>query len=178
MIDISTQNKIMLLHPLLRSKATEFIIKAKNLGYELRITSSLRTWAEQTKLYNQGRTTSGNIVTNAKAGESYHNYGLAFDVVPIENGQINWNSKNWDKIGAIGKSVGFFWGGDFKTIIDKPHFQMTFGKSTDYLKKLYLQTGNYVNLDTDVNFTEDKKKNSIGFFSALLLLSLIIYKNK
>lgn len=179
MIDISSQNKILLLHPAIRSKATEFLIKSQSLGYPLRITSSLRTFEEQTKLYNQGRTTEGKIITNAKAGQSYHNYGLAFDVVPIENGQINWNSKNWDKIGQIGKSIGFEWGGDFKTIVDKPHFQKSFGKSTVILKRLYDKTGNYVNLDTDISlFTDDKKKSSIGIFFALILIILIIYKNK
>lgn len=178
MIDVSTEKKIMLLHPQIRGKATEFILKAYNLGYPLRITSSLRTFEEQQKLYNQGRTTPGNIITNAKPGQSYHNYGLAFDVVPIENGQVNWNSKNWDKIGQIGKSVGFKWGGDFKTIIDKPHFEMNFGISTIILKRLYDKTGNYVDLNSNISLFEDKKKNSIGFFSALLLLGLIIYKNK
>ena len=46
----------------------------------LRITQALRTWDEQEELYAQGRTKKGKIVTNAKAGYSWHNYGLAIDV--------------------------------------------------------------------------------------------------
>jgi hypothetical protein len=51
---------------------------------------------------------------------------LAIDVTPIENGEINWNG-DWNRIGKIGIQHGFEWGGNFKSIVDKPHFQMTFG---------------------------------------------------
>lgn len=43
-----------------------------------------RTMEEQAELYAKGRTKAGKIVTKAKPGQSYHNYGLAFDWVPLK----------------------------------------------------------------------------------------------
>ena len=147
--DEPSEKVVQKLHPKIRDKAREFIVKAEQQGITLRITSGLRTWAEQDELYAQGRTKPGSVVTNAKGGSSNHNYGLAFDVVPIENGKVNWNSKNWNKIGQIGKSVGFNWGGDWTGLVDKPHFEMLFGNSVSDLKQMYLagkKDGDYVNV--------------------------------
>lgn len=131
------------LHPNLKPKALALISEAKKQGIELRITSGLRSWDDQTKLYNQGRLTEGKIVTNAKAGDSMHNYGLAFDVVPVEG----YSSKNWGKIGEIGKKLGLTWGGDWK-FKDMPHFELKTGKTLAQLKEMYLKNGNknYINL--------------------------------
>jgi len=122
--DSKTAYYLNKLHPKIRKRAKEFLKKADDEGIKLNITSSFRTLAEQTKLYNQGRTTGGNIVTGAKAGQSFHNYGLAFDVVPSEG----YNSNKWNKIGALGESFGFEWGGRWSKP-DKPHFQDRFGYS-------------------------------------------------
>lgn len=158
--DIYTNRRISLLHPLIRAKAAEFINLAEKAGYKLRIVSGLRTWTEQTDLYNQphdGKDNDGDglideadeKVTNAKAGESYHNYGLAFDVVEVKDGKVLWENPNWSKIAEIGKSLGFEWGGDWQSFKDRPHFQMTFGKTVSMLSKLYLdgdRQGAYVNV--------------------------------
>ncbi len=145
--DVLTDRHIAKLHPAIRDKAKSFIIKVeKELGIRLRIYSSLRTWEEQSQLYAKGRSVPGRIVTRAKAGQSFHNYGLAIDVVEIRNGKAIWENPNWQKIAAIGKSLGFTWGGDWK-FTDKPHFQMNFGKRTHELARLYKQgkrRGNYV----------------------------------
>jgi hypothetical protein len=130
--DLISERNIEKLHPKVRNKAIEFINKVeKELGIKLRVTSTLRTYAEQDKLYAQGRTTKGGIVTNAKGGQSNHNFGTALDVVPIVNGQADWKTTadTWNKIGTVGKSLGFDWGGDWKSFIDKPHFEMTFNNS-------------------------------------------------
>jgi hypothetical protein len=119
------------------------------LGIQLRVTSALRTFEEQTTLYAQGRSTLGKIVTNAKAGKSLHNYGLAIDVVEIKNGQALWKNNNWDAIAELGKSIGFDWGGDWRSFKDKPHFEMMFGKELDELLSLYLKwdrDGEYVRI--------------------------------
>jgi hypothetical protein len=64
-----------------------------------------------------------------------HGFGLAFDVVPLVNGKAIWDNNGlWVKIGAIGKSLGLEWGGDWKTIIDKPHFQYTQGLTSEELR--------------------------------------------
>jgi peptidoglycan L-alanyl-D-glutamate endopeptidase CwlK len=147
--DFVSEQRINQLHPKIRDKVREFINKADKAGIQLRITSGLRSWDEQQKLYNQGRTEPGAIVTNAKPGESYHNFGLAFDVVPIVNGQADFNTPYWNKIAQIGKSVGFIWGGDFKSIKDKPHFEMNFGGTLAQFRNLYTSgktTEGYINI--------------------------------
>lgn len=140
MWDLISEKRVLLLHPKVRAKARAFIDAAEKQGIKLRVTASLRTYAEQDKLYAQGRTTAGAIVTNAKSGSSYHNFGLALDVVPIMNGKAVWDA-DWKAIGAIGKAVGFAWGGDWRKIVDKPHFEMTFGYSVAKLRGLQIVDG-------------------------------------
>jgi peptidoglycan L-alanyl-D-glutamate endopeptidase CwlK len=86
-------------------------------------------------------------VTNAKGGMSYHNYGLAIDIVLIIGGvAASWDIKtdfdgdgkaDWIEIVNIFKSFGWEWGGDWK-FYDAPHFQKTFGKSVKELLALHL----------------------------------------
>ena len=73
-----------------------------------------RTMEEQAALYQKGRTTKGKIVTKAKPGESYHNYGLAFDWVPLKQNPKNadlWFA-DWDDQTAflLGDQVGLSFG--------------------------------------------------------------------
>jgi hypothetical protein len=65
-----------------------------------------RTMEEQAALYAKGRTAGGRIVTKAKPGESYHNYGLAFDWVPLKQSGKNadlwiadWNNETAFRLG-------------------------------------------------------------------------------
>lgn len=150
--DIISDRRIERLHPLIRAKAKEFILRAeKELGITLRLSSGYRSFESQDELYARGRTTPGSIVTNAKAGESYHNYGLAIDVVEIKEGKAIWNNPRWDDIAALGKEIGFSWGGDWKSFKDKPHFEYTFNKSVDELYVLHSasdKSNSYVNLTT------------------------------
>jgi len=148
--DIHTNRRIDTLHPNIIAKVKEFIVRAeKELGIKLRVTAALRTWAEQEKLYAQGRSLPGKKVTWAKAGQSYHNYGLAIDVVEIKDGKALWNNPNWEKIGQLGESIGFTWGGRWTGKTDKPHFEMAFGKHHSELAQLYQsgqRNGEYVNI--------------------------------
>lgn len=76
-------------------------------------------------------------MTNAKGGFSFHNFGLALDVVPTELLALpGWGdtlahqartNQLWAKVGALGKSVGFRWGGEFHSIKDRPHFEWSGG---------------------------------------------------
>ena len=150
--DSVSEANINKLHPMVRDKAREFINRVeKKLGIKLRVTQTLRTYAEQDALYAKGRTAPGGIVTNAKGGQSNHNFGTALDVVPIVNGKADWNTsnENWSNIGKIGKEVGFAWGGDWKSFVDKPHFEMQFGNTLAELRKKYESSqkdGEYVKL--------------------------------
>lgn len=125
--DLKSETKIMQLHPAAREAARKFLNNAAAAGIKLRVTSSYRDYAEQNRLYAQGRSAPGTIVTNAKGGQSFHNFALAIDVVPMVANVPQWNTTNWPQIAAIGKAAGFTWGGDFKSFIDKPHFQLNTG---------------------------------------------------
>lgn len=135
--DAVSQSKINNLHPKIRPYAQQLINEAYRQGIKLRITSGTRSYAEQAALYAKGRTAPGPIVTNAKPGYSFHNFGLALDVVPMVNGKPAWNYSDWAKIGSIGKSIGFSWGGDWTSFKDKPHFEMSFGNSLAMLRSKY-----------------------------------------
>jgi peptidoglycan L-alanyl-D-glutamate endopeptidase CwlK len=92
------------------------------------VISARRTMAEQAALYNQGRTTKGQIVTKAPAGSSAHNFGLGCDCAPLaknNDSEIWWNapSSYWDVYGAYCKEAGMTWGGTFKSITDNPHVE-------------------------------------------------------
>ncbi len=136
--DPISNKRIQKLHTAIQCKSRNFINEVENtLGIKLRVTSGYRSFIEQTSLYNQGRTTAGKIVTNAKAGQSYHNYGLAIDVCEIKENKALWDEAMFKKIAPIGKKYEFEWGGDWKKFVDRPHFQYTNGKSTSELLKLY-----------------------------------------
>ena len=135
--NISPNTNLNSLHPTVQKHAEAFLKDAKNHGIVLKVTETLRTFERQSALYAQGKTPGGQQVTNAKAGQSYHNYGLALDVVEIRDGKAIYNDSDnprWDEIGAIGKNHGFTWGGDFKSIKDKPHFEMPLGFSISQLQ--------------------------------------------
>lgn len=121
----ASENLILQLDDSIRQMARNLIQAAYNDGINLRVTNGYRSNAEQERLYNQGRTTPGPIVTKAKAGSSWHNHRLAFDVGVVDaDGKITWPNDVplWDRIGKIGKSVGLNWGGDFVGFTDRPHF--------------------------------------------------------
>lgn len=120
--DKVTNKRILSLDSKLQPKATSFINRVdKELGVKLRITDGFRSIEEQNLLYAQGRTTPGNIVTNAKGGESLHNFGKAFDVVQMKNGTPIWNKFSNDIV-SIANDLGLKWGGHWKNFKDYPHF--------------------------------------------------------
>lgn len=135
-MDKITQQRIQKLHPSVRNEVTA-IIKDCDLALtgkaKIRITQSLRSFKEQDELYAIGRTKSGKKVTNAKAGQSIHNYGLAVDICLIIDGKTaSWDTaKDWDndKVAdwyecvKIFAKYGWDWGGNWKTFKDLPHFE-------------------------------------------------------
>jgi peptidoglycan L-alanyl-D-glutamate endopeptidase CwlK len=125
---MTNKDKIAQLLPLVGRQAQKLVDRCKKeLGIDILITQAYRSIKEQDALYAQGRTNMKlPKVTNAKGGQSYHNFRVAFDVCPISGGKLLWNY-DFKKIGKIGKELGFFWGGDWKNFKDMPHFEMTFG---------------------------------------------------
>jgi len=122
-LDAINEKRVALLHAPFQALARAFLAECEKAGYRLRVTYGLRTLDEQAALYAQGRTAPGSIVTQAKAGSSPHNYAAALDVVFLDaKGQPDWKGP-WEKIGVIGEKLGLVWGGHFKTIVDRPHFE-------------------------------------------------------
>ena len=165
--DKHTNRRIQKIHPLIRNSAKNFINDVqKKLNIKLRVTTGMRTITEQDELYKQGRTKKGKKVTWVTGGYSYHNYGLAIDVVEIKNNQAIWNTK-WQDISKIGKDKGFEWGGDWKGALDRPHFQKTFGYKTKQLKKMLLEgkvKNGFVDISggSNITSTTDKKPEKVA----------------
>jgi peptidoglycan LD-endopeptidase CwlK len=163
-MDKITLERIKLLHPKLRDEALKIYteiceaLKGKAL---CRFSHTLRTFAEQDALFNQKPQ-----VTKARGGQSPHNYGLAIDIVLCVDADGNgsfesasWDvKKDWDGDGQsdwievvqIFKRYGWEWGGDWK-FYDAPHFQKTFGYSTNDLltafnSKKFITNTNYVSI--------------------------------
>ena len=154
-METTSIDRLNQLHPLVRDKALlayKEAVQSTPIGVHPFITQTLRTFKESDALYAKGRTTPGDIVTNASAGKSYHNYGLAIDFVNLIDGEMAWKvDDNWMIVVNIFKSHGFVWGGDFKSIKDAPHFEMNFGNNwrvllEKYNNKDFIAGTNYVNI--------------------------------
>ena len=111
-------------HYEVRKRAEKLVTECARLGLIIKITDCVRNKAEQNGI-DASR-------TNCKYPNSYHNWGLAFDVCRYEDvdkdGIISddaYNQKGdfFFKVGQVGKSLGLGWGGDFKSIYDGPHFE-------------------------------------------------------
>lgn len=114
----------------IRDMTIEMIKRAYHEGINVQISSGLRTNDEQNRLYAKGRTAPGNIVTNARAGQSAHNYGLAVDYfLTNHNGtEAVWAiNAQWKRVAVIAKSMGFTWGGDWASFPDASHLEYTKG---------------------------------------------------
>ncbi|MGA2193081.1 MAG: M15 family metallopeptidase [Nitrospirota bacterium] len=90
----------------------------------LLVVQAYRSFDSQESLYRSGRSEPGLLLTNARPGYSWHNFGRAYDVAVIEDGQIVWDSPKYRTAGEIGNSLGLVWGGDFTSVHgDLGHFE-------------------------------------------------------
>jgi len=122
-----------------RERAQTLFAMAIEEGLGIFVVSGLRTFSEQALLYTQGRTRPGKIVTKARPGESYHNFGLAFDFAVIQDGTLIWNPEHpdWKRFVRLGKQCGFAWGGDWTSFTDFPHLQLARAPSLATLRVRY-----------------------------------------
>lgn len=115
------------LDPAMFPLAMRFVAECAAAGLEVLIYCTYRSIEEQDKLYAQGRTEPGPIVTNARGGESAHNFGLALDGVPTVGGKPAWDApidgELWQKYGKCAREAGLEWGGDWPKFKDAPHCQ-------------------------------------------------------
>lgn len=139
-------------------RAFKFLDECKAAGIDLLVTSTLRDFEAQNALYAIGRTREqldavllhdveprrGRRVTNARGGDSFHQYACALDVVPLRHGKLVWGTSGngidedptdddtddlelWQRVGAIGEACGLEWAGRWKRMREFPHFQYTGG---------------------------------------------------
>lgn len=165
-----SEARVKLLHPKVRDEVKTLIEKAeldlpKNVA--IAVPQGLRTIDEQNALYAQGRTKPGSIVTNARGGSSYHNYGLAFDfclVYDVNNDGVyddtSWDIKkdndrdgvaDWLEVVKVFETAGWEWGGKWSSIKDYPHLQKTFGNTWQtlfdkYNRRDFVPETKYVNI--------------------------------
>lgn len=119
------------LHPTVARGCREFIRRMNEAGFpHIGISATYRDNTHQDWLHAQGRTRPGNIVTNARGGQSIHNYRLAFDFFRNIQGQA-FNDRTleerrfWDEAGLIWTKMGGMWGGNWQNFVDRPHCEYT-----------------------------------------------------
>jgi len=125
-MDLTSEARLSQVHPELarRVRALSVFLLASTPSVDIRVIQGLRTWPQQNALYQQGRTTAGKIVTNAQAGYSMHNFGLAVDVAPfLQNGQPDWviGDANWKNLLATALIFKLSEGAQWRTFPDNPH---------------------------------------------------------
>ncbi len=170
---LSSRN-IKLLENILQRGINEFFKRCEENKLDVLITQTLRDNEYQNYLYAKGRTSGGSIVTNAKAGESYHNYGLAFDICKNVKGHEYDDLEFFKKCGEIWTEMGGTWGGNFKNFKDYPHFDVSNLISIKELKR-------GKKLDENVKMKwEDSMVSKSDFLvnGEIVKLNSILYKNK
>ena len=119
-----SEKAIATLLPEVRPYARALFFKARDQGIAINILSGTRSYEEQDRLYAKGRTAPGPKVTNARAGYSNHNFGIAFDIGVFDGNRYLPESPLYKAIGALGMELGLDWGGNWKSIVDQPHFEL------------------------------------------------------
>ena len=127
-------------HPAVKAKTLSLIEQAYAEGINVQISMGKRSFTQQAQIYGQGRSHywykghdyghPGNVVSNAKPGQSIHNYGYAVDyfLTTYDGSGSTWNvNSNWRRVATLGKKLGFSWGGDWSSFKDYPHLELTGG---------------------------------------------------
>lgn len=150
------------LHPKLQALICDLKAECEVQGLKIGISECLRTAAEQDALFAKGRTAPGRIVTNARGStySSMHQWGIAFDFYRNDGKGAYENGDNFfEKVGKIGRTLGLEWGGDWKSIVDLPHFQLSdWGTTTAKLKQLYKTPENFFKTWEEKEMTETERK--------------------
>ena len=124
------------LHPAVARGARELIARMNAAGFSaVGISSTYRSVERQNELFAQGRTAPGAIVTNARGGQSMHNFRLAFDIFQNIRGQ-EWNNPQFFATGGrIWQEMGGEWGGSWAVLVDRPHMEYTGGLTLAQLQR-------------------------------------------
>ncbi len=166
--------KIEDLQPVLQRGATELISRGKSQGLDILITQTLRDSEYQNQLYAQGRTKPGSIVTNARGGESFHNYGLAFDICKNVKGHEYDDTQFFKQVGEIWTEMGGMWGGNFESFVDTPHFEFSGGLTINDM-----QSGKKLPVDVVMEWEDIMVEKSKFLVNGKVTeVNVILYENK
>lgn len=138
----ASSDRLTKVHPHLRTAVEQIISTLSAKGLTIEVVQGLRTYAEQNALYEQGRLRAGLKVTNAKAGQSFHNFGLAVDLCPFKDGKPQWDDhKSFVRIGAESEVLDLEWGGSWTRFVDLPHVQLKTKLTLAECRKIYSVEG-------------------------------------
>eukprot|EP01136_Pigoraptor_vietnamica_P045539 Opistho-1_new@23614 len=124
--DARSEANIITLVPKAQVLVRKFLQILTAAGFDIRIISGTRTYAEQNALYRKGRYGStDNKVTNARGGQSNHNFGTAWDIGLFENGKYITDDKKYKLLAPLVTSPlpELEWGGHWPSFPDFPHYQ-------------------------------------------------------
>ena len=134
-MDSTSETRLQFVFPKLADKIRCMAEMLEGEGITIIVAQGLRTWPVQDALFAKGRDSQGNVidksqvVTNARGGESWHNFGLAVDcaIFDREHQTIDWNASHpaWKRMEAVGISLGLTSGANWTRLVDAPHFQIT-----------------------------------------------------
>lgn len=144
--DLRSEQRIRTLLLDAQRAARIFLSAFNKESYVVRIISGTRTYAEQDELFAQGRTKPGKRVTNAKGGESNHNFGLAWDIGVFIDGKYQTETAPYKIAAPIGlaATTGIEWGGNWVTIPDAPHYQMVTGLELSVVRRRFEKGEKYL----------------------------------
>lgn len=139
-----TERVLAGLHLNAQAAARRLLLLARSAGFTARLLSGTRSYAEQDRLHAQGRYgNAGPRVTNARGGQSNHNFGIAWDVGLFDaaggylNGDTDAEIAEYRRLGAVARPIGLEWGGDWKNIPDAPHYQIPTSRSVAETRRLF-----------------------------------------
>jgi len=137
-LDARSEANLQLLHPKAQEAARVFLGKVRSAAIDARIISGTRTYAEQNELFRQGRFGNpGPIVTNARGGQSNHNFGIAWDIGIFQKGKYLGDSPLYKKAAEVGLVDGLEWGGNWTSLKDWPHYQLATGLSISDVREKF-----------------------------------------
>jgi len=140
--DFRTERNIRTLALSAQKESRIFMKKIVAKGIKAKIISGSRTYADQNRLFRQGRGDNpGPIVTNARGGRSNHNFGIAWDIgIFTETGGYITGGAAYDRAAEAGMAETIEWGGDWANFVDKPHYQLKLGVSLALIREKF-ETG-------------------------------------
>lgn len=129
-----------------RDRMYPFVADIENAipGLKMIVSCTIRDKEAQDALYKIGRRgiPGEKVVTNAKGGDSFHQYGVAADFFPALHGKPIMFEKDgdeisdpiWNRIAIVAKTHGLEWAGLWKSFPEGPHFQYTAGLTINDLR--------------------------------------------